>query len=190
MKIDRSKKNTINSVVRSANRFAACEKNVFRLFFPLYISEIENRTCENIADNPWVVDVKWLTCFSFSKRNRCNSGNPAPMGLGDFSFDVLIDPVEVAAADIDVSWWSSAGSLECISSERTRGMRRSTPFGVLFVVAWWSGCNSIDSLLLRPVALWVLFCVCVCECCGVWCELWWLHLLVIHFSIENCTLDI
>lgn len=81
-----------------------------------------------------------LTCFSLSNRSRCSNGKPAPIGLGVLSFSC-------GWAWTCCAW--SAG-VSCISSDRTRGIRRKTPFGPF---CKWSGCNSIDSLLLRPVAL-------------------------------------
>lgn len=79
-----------------------------------------------------------LTSFSLSNRRRCSNGSPAPIGLGVFSFSFG----RTFNCSPGVSW---------ISSDRTRGMRRKTPFGPFCTC---SGCISIDSLLRRPVALW------------------------------------
>lgn len=87
-----------------------------------------------------------LTCFSLSSRSRCSNGRPAPIGLGVFSCSWLTGGggsgcvACTGGSLVDVSW---------ISSDRTRGIRLKTPF----VILCCSGCSSIDSLLLRPVAL-------------------------------------
>lgn len=89
------------------------------------------------------INSNLFTCFSLSIRRRVNSGSPAPIGLGDLSTG---------------GWWKSSFVIS-FSSERTRGIRRSTPFGVFIPdedEVRCSGCSSIDSLLRRCVLWWKL----------------------------------